>query len=81
MSHLAKPCQGLDVCVDQVARPLPRIPLHQRPGLQVPQSPQSEPAEDPGHGGERDPQQPRDVPEVQALSTDIENCATSDTEK
>jgi len=52
VADLTEPGQGLYVHVDQVARPLPLVPLHRRPRLQSPQSTQTQAAEDPGHGGE-----------------------------
>ena len=69
--HLPEPRQGLDVDMDQVARPLPLVPLHRWPGLQVPQSPEAQTAEGPGHGGEGGPQESGNVPEVQPLMAEI----------
>jgi len=69
--HLPEPRQGRDVDMDQVAWPLPLVPLHRRPGLQVPQSPEAQTAEGPSHGGEGCLQEPGDVPEVQPLVAQI----------
>jgi hypothetical protein len=57
--------------VNQVTGPLPLVPLHQLFGLQVPQASESQVAESPGDGGEGCLEQPGDVPEVQALVTEI----------
>ncbi len=71
VAHLPESGQGLDVDLDQVARPLPLVPLHRWPGLHVPRSPEAENAEGPRHGGEWGPQEPGDVPEVQSLMAEI----------
>jgi hypothetical protein len=71
--HLAEPGQSLDVDVDQVTGPLPLVALHRRYGLQVSQTAQSETVQSPGNGGERRLEQPGDVPEVQALVTEVDS--------
>jgi hypothetical protein len=71
--HLAEPGQSLDVEVDQVTGPFPLVALHQRLGLQVPQESETQVAESPCDGGERCMEQPGDVPEVQALVTEIDS--------
>jgi hypothetical protein len=67
VAHLGEPGQGLDVHVDQIAGPLPLVPLHRWLGLQVSSLPQSETAGEAGDGGEGSPQKPGDVPVVQPL--------------
>jgi len=52
VAHRLEPRRGLDVDMDQVAWPLPLVPLHRRPGLQGPQSPEAQTPEGPSHGGE-----------------------------
>ena len=67
VTDLPEAGQLFDVNVDQVTRPLPLVALDWRFGLEIPQPPQSQAAENPGHGGERCCQKPRDVAEVQTL--------------
>ena len=71
MPHLPVPGQGLDVDVDQVAWPVPLVPLHRDFGLQVPQTPEAQSAESPGDGGEGSLEQPSDVAEVEPLVAEI----------
>jgi len=53
--------------MDQVSGMLPLVALDWMFGLEIPQPPQSQVVEHPGHGGERCCQKPRDVAEVQPL--------------
>ena len=71
VAHPAEAGQGLDVEVDQVARTLPLVTLHEWFGIQVPQSTQTQSAESTGDCGERDLQQPGDVAEVESLVPEI----------
>jgi hypothetical protein len=57
----------LDVDMDQVSGMLPLVALDWMFGLEIPQPPQTKAVENPGHGGERCCQKPRDVAEVQPL--------------
>jgi hypothetical protein len=50
---------------------LPLVALHWRFGLEIPQPPETKAVEHPGHGGEGSGQQPGDVPEVEALVTEL----------
>ena len=69
--HLPEPGQGFHVDVDQVAWPVPLVPLHRDFGLQVPQTPEAQSAESPSDGGEGRPQEPGNVPEVEPLVAEI----------
>ncbi len=69
MPHLSLLGQSLDDDVDQGTGPLTFVPLHRRFGLQVPQASETKAAESPGDSGEGSPQQPGDVPKMQALVT------------
>ena len=71
VAYLPEAGQGLDIDVDQVARSLPLVALHRRSGLQVAESPQAQPAEGSGNGGEGSRQQPGDVAQMQPLVTEI----------
>ncbi len=71
MPHLAKPGQGFNVDMDQIAEPLPLVSLHRRFGLQVSLMAEFEPVQSPGDGGEESPQRPGDVPAVTALVPEI----------
>jgi hypothetical protein len=71
VAHLPEPGKGLHVHVDQLTRALPLVPVHRRSGFQVPQSPEAQTSEDPGHGEEGCLQEPGDVPEVQPLMAEI----------
>jgi len=57
--------------VDKVAGSLPLVPPDWRLGLEVPQASETQTAECPGHGRDGSLEQPGDVPEVQALVTEI----------
>ncbi len=70
--HLAEPGQSLGVDVDQVTGPLPLVALHRLFGLQVPQASETQVTESPGDGGEGCLEKPGDVPEVQALVTEVD---------
>ena len=72
VAHLPEPGQRFDVNVDQVARPVPLVPLHWWFGLQIPQTAQSQTAERPGVGGEGGLQQPGDVAETQTLVAEVD---------
>jgi len=61
MAELAEAGQGLDVDVEQIARPLPLVTLHWWLGFKIPETAQVQPAEGPGDGRERGVQQPGDV--------------------
>lgn len=54
-------------------RPLPLVPLplYRWFGLQIPHSPEAEPAEDPSPDGKGSPPQPGDVAEVKPLVVEI----------
>ena len=71
VADLPEAGQGLDIDVDQVARSVPLVALHRRSGLQVAESPQAQPAEGTGNGGEGSRQQPGDVAQMQPLVTEI----------
>ncbi len=70
--HLGEPGQSLDVDLNQVAGPLPFVPLHRQFGFQVAQATETQVTESPGDGGEECLERPGDVPEVQALVTEIQ---------
>lgn len=71
VTHLAEAGQLLDVDVNQAARRLALITLHHRFGLQVPQPPQAQAVQAPGHGGEGCNQQPGDMTQVQPLMAQL----------
>jgi hypothetical protein len=68
---IAKASQFLDVDVDQVAWRFTLVTLYWRFGLKISHSPKTKAVEHPGHGGEGSGQQPGDVPEVEALVTEL----------
>ena len=71
VDDLATAGELFDVDMDQVSGMLPLVALHWRFGLEIPQPPETKAVEHPGHGGEGSGQQPGDVPEVEALVTEL----------
>lgn len=69
VAHLPESGQRLDVNVDQVARPLPREPLHRWVGIKIAQAPKPKTAESPGEGGEGSLQRPGELAQMQPLVT------------
>jgi hypothetical protein len=57
--------------MDQVSGMLPLVTLDRRLGVQVAQPAQPQAVHSSGHGGEGSGQQPGDVPEVEALVTEL----------
>jgi len=69
--HLAEAGQLFDVDVDQVSWRRALVALHWSFGLQIPQPPQAQAVQGPGHGGEGCREQPGDVTQVQPLMTQL----------
>jgi hypothetical protein len=71
VTDLAKAGELFDVDMDQVSGMVPLVALDRRLGFQIPESAQAQSVQGPGHGGERGSQHPSDVPQVEALMTEI----------
>jgi hypothetical protein len=71
VASLAKAGELFAVDMDQVSWMLPLVALDRRFRLQISQPLETKAVEHPGHGGEGSGQQPGDVPEVEALVTEI----------
>ena len=69
VAHLPESGQRLDVNVDQVARPLPLVPLHRWFWLKIAQASEPQTAESPGDGGEGSLQRPGELAQMQPLVT------------
>jgi len=69
--HPAAAGHGRGIDVDQVARMLPLVTLHEWFGIQVPKSTNTQSAKILGDDGDKSLQQPGDVAEVESLLADI----------